>query len=488
MKLVSLEIDEPASRRESIVDPHAVKTGGDLISSVLAIIKGMVGPAILYLPHGFATAGYIVALPIMALSTIMYLHSSKCLLDAWKFETHRMEQEQEVEPLQQHESSFPSRDAHESQRTSPTSPQLSYPELAFRAYGKRGEALVKIGIAAMQSGVCLTYFIFVPHNLTSSVQSMAGVNISPNVWLVVMVLIQIPLCWIRDISHFTITNSIANLMILYGLVTCLGFAIQEAVQGASAVAMVNVATHWHSLAALEPGWFLFIGTSVRTKCRNMNTGSRHSLIRFCPPIQQVLLFEGSITLLVPLQESVQQPLDRAHFPKVYKRVVLSIVCFFAVFGITCWMAFGNDVKTVLTTSLPEGFMATTVQLAYSIAVIFTFPLQFWPCLDISTRSIQMTLTTKCRASILFHYNVLSSILVCLLALVAVTTMNSLDKVVSLMGSLLGCPIAFVFPPLIHIQLDPNLPSRRIQCNYIVAGLGLLSMVVASIATIIQWGA
>jgi proton-coupled amino acid transporter len=152
------------------------------------------------------------------------------------------------------------------------------------------------------------------------------------------------------------------------------------------------------------------------------------------------------------------------------------------------MAFGNDVKTVLTTSLPEGFMATTVQLAYSIAVIFTFPLQFWPCLDISTRSIQMTLTTKCRASILFHYNVLSSILVCLLALVAVTTMNSLDKVVSLMGSLLGCPIAFVFPPLIHIQLDPNLPSRRIQCNYIVAGLGLVSMVVASIATIIQWGA
>lgn len=202
----------------------------------------------------------------------------------------------------------------------------------------------------------------------------------------------------------------------------------------------------------------------------------------------MLLFEGSITLLVPLQESVQQPLDRARFPKVYKRVVLSIVCFFAVFGITCWMAFGNDVKTVLTTSLPEGFMATTVQLAYSIAVIFTFPLQFWPCLDISTRSIQMALTTKCRASILFHYNVLSSILVCLLALVAVTTMNSLDKVVSLMGSLLGCPIAFVFPPLIHIQLDPNLPSRRIQCNYIVAGLGLLSMVVASIATIIQWGA
>ena len=212
----------------------------------------------------------------------------------------------------------------------------------------------------MQSGVCLTYFIFVPFNLTTSVQSMTGVDISPETWLLVMVLIQIPLCWIRDISHFTITNSIANLLILYGLVTCLGFAIQQAMQGDSTMALVNVATHWNSLSAIQPGWFLFIGTSV-------------------------LLFEGSITLLVPLQESVQKPCDRAQFPIVYKRVISSIVCFYAIFGITCWMAFGNDVQTVLTTCLPQGFMATTVQLAYSIAVIFTFPLQFWPCLDIATQ-------------------------------------------------------------------------------------------------------
>lgn len=205
-------------------------------------------------------------------------------------------------------------------------------------------------------------------------------------------------------------------------------------------------------------------------------------------IPQVLLFEGSITLLIPIQESVKDPSDRTRFSAVYKRVILSIVAFYMFFGLTCWMAFGNEVKTVLTTSLPDGLMATSVQLAYSIAVIFTFPLQNLPALEIAIQSIQKTLSDKCvrKKSILLNHNVISSILVCFLAIVAVTTMESLDKVVSLMGSLLGCPIAFVFPPLIHCQLDPNLSVGRIRTNYFVAGLGFISMILASIITILEW--
>lgn len=394
----------------------------------------------------------------MALTTIMFLHSSRCLLDAWKLESHKDKEQEEV-PLH---STSPATEEPVEQ-----SCPLSYPELAFRSFGTRGEALIKLGIAAMQSGVCLTYLIFVPHNLRSSVQLMLGVDIGPQYWLVLMILIQIPLSWIRDISHFMPTNSIANFLILYGLVTCLGFAVMEATRGNGSSAWQNVQTHVRdSFTPLEQGWFLFIGTSV-------------------------LLFEGSITLLIPLQESVQGATDRARFSVVYKRVILSIVAFYAVFGLTCWLAFGKDVNTVLTTSLPEGFMATAVQLAYSIAVIFTFPLQNYPALEIATQFIAKTFSNKCcfrqkSAQALLHHNVISSILVCLLALVAVTTMESLDKVVSLMGSLLGCPIAFVFPPLIHTQLDPNLSVGRIRTNYLVAGLGFVSMVLASIITILQW--
>lgn len=218
----------------------------------------------------------------------------------------------------------------------------------------------------------------------------------------------------------------------------------------------------------------------------------HALLILVPCLvhafSQVLLFEGSITLLVPLQEAVQTEKDRAKFPTVYRRVILCIIGFYTIFGIACWMSFGNGVRTVLTTSLPAGNLATSVQFAYSIAVIFTFPLQNFPCLEIACRSISKQVQSTCgtRRTVWSRRNVIASVLVCLLAIVAAATMESLDKVVSLMGSLLGCPIAFVFPPLIHSRLDPSISRRRKVTNYIVAGLGVVAMIYSSITTIIVW--
>jgi len=209
-------------------------------------------------------------------------------------------------------------------------------------------------------------------------------------------------------------------------------------------------------------------------------------------IYQVLLFEGSITLLVPLQEAVHTPEKRKQFPAVYNRVILGIICFYAFFGTTCWMAFGQGVNVVLTTSLPSGILATTVQLAYSIAVIFTFPLQNFPSLEITCRTVKawaLSVSPSPSASSKFwtKRNVISSVMVSLLAIVAVCTMDSLDKVVSLMGSLLGCPIAFVFPPLIHSSLVADkISPARLWGNRTVAGLGVAAMVMASFTTLATW--
>jgi len=399
-----------------------------------------------------------LAVPIMCVCTTLFLYSSSCLLDAWKLESTKAEQQALLV-----RGRIRRRRLH-----------LSYPELAYRALGPRGESLVKAGIALMQSGVCLTYLIFVPQNLNSSVRTLTGWDVAPSYWLIVMVACQVPLSWIRDIRKLTPTNALANVLILYGLITCLIFALGEATtpdahpdatvpQGEVLGPVGEIGKHLAALKPFASDWFLFIGTSV-------------------------LLFEGSITLLVPLQEAVQNEKEREAFPDVYRRVILGIICFYAIFGISCWTAFGNDVKTVLTTSLPPSALATTVQLAYSLAVVFTFPLQNFPALEIACRTISSILSPGRKAGNNFYTNrnVISSVLVALLAVVAVCTMNSLDKVVSLMGSLLGCPIAFVFPPLIHSHLDPNLTPYRKWCNRITVSFGLVAMVLASATTLLTW--
>jgi solute carrier family 36 (proton-coupled amino acid transporter) len=435
-------LEDGSSETEKIGEEavHAHGLGGDLPSAVLGIIKGMVGPAILYLPHGFANAGWALATPILFLSTILFLSSSACLLDSWRLESVKATKTDQRRVI------------------------LSYPELSYRGLGRPGETLVKVGIALMQSGVCLTYLIFVPQNLKTVTKILLGYDIDASYFMIVMLLFQIPMSWIRDIRKLTITNLLANILILYGLTTCLGFAFAHAIESDTGLGPLDeIMYKFTNLDAFKGGWYLFIGTSV-------------------------LLFEGSITLLVPLQEAVHREEDRKQFPQVYRRIIFGIISFYTFFGITCWMSFGENVKTVMTTSLPEGTLATTVQLAYSIAVICTFPLQNFPSLEIVSLFLSTSMKTECGHSPLWlqHRNVIASALVCLLAIVAIATMENLDKVVSLMGSLLGCPLAFVVPALIHNNLDENMSAGRRFGNGIVAGLGICAMVLASITTLLTW--
>jgi solute carrier family 36 (proton-coupled amino acid transporter) len=252
-------LEEDIKHEES---EHAdIEQGSNLASAVLGIIKGMVGPAILYLPHGFAGAGYAVALPILFICTCMYLHSSRCLLDAWNHELTRETNApaSELTNILQY---------HKTNRII-----LSYPELAYRALGPSGETIVKTGIALMQSGVCLTYLIFVPQNLHASMQTLAGVNIPPAIWLILMICIQIPLSWIRDIRKLTPTNFLANALILYGLLLCLAFAFSKASSTAGMTPSESLWSHLKDLDAFNGQWFLFIGTSVSDE--QLNTCGHH---------------------------------------------------------------------------------------------------------------------------------------------------------------------------------------------------------------------
>jgi hypothetical protein len=142
-KLAVLELKPASPRHQEPPAAAATSSGGNLIPSVLGIIKGMVGPAILYLPHGFAGAGYATALPIMAISTILFLHSSQCLLDAWRYELEQLDDDDDDDKLvveeedgdddlhallEEEEEPLEGRDNIKLKQVK----SLSYPDLAYR--------------------------------------------------------------------------------------------------------------------------------------------------------------------------------------------------------------------------------------------------------------------------------------------------------------------------------------------------------------------
>ena len=233
------------------------------------------------------------------------------------------------------------------------------------------------------------------------------------------------------------------------------------------------------------------------------------------------MMEGSITLLVPLQEAVFLPQDKAKFPAVNQVVTSWIVLFYIAFSMICVAAFGAGIHTALTASL-HGTLAVTVQLAYSIAVIFTFPLQAFPALEVAVKALlppsgssssssssQQERQSK-DAKYVFRRNVVATLLTCLLGVIAIIAIDYLGNVVSILGSLFGIPLALVFPPLMHNSLvlnpqqqsggsgnaaaaDPsssspsydNIKTQR-YANYCVVVIGVLAMGAASFATIVTW--
>lgn len=215
---------------------------------------------------------------------------------------------------------------------------------------------------------------------------------------------------------------------------------------------------------------------------------RKSNVHHSPLCQQFFVFEGSITLIVPLQEAVFHKEDKEKFPHVNQTVTSWIVVFYIFFAITCWASFGENVKTALTASLPEGAFATVVQFAYSIAVIFTFPLQAFPALEVVFHSSFSKKTMATTKGVL-QRNIIAAFITCLLGVVAYLAIDYLGNVVSLLGSLVGIPIALIYPPLMHNRLvvkDDASKATTKWMNNCVAGLGFLAMGVASFTTIVSW--
>lgn len=462
-----LEVEEVESEEYAVVD---TVEGGSLTAAIFGIVKGTIGPAILYLPRGFKQAGWAVAILALMVSTATYLYSAWRLLECWKIEKEKIARLEKVKALLDDsalgqygameaggEPSEPNTNGTPRQPVDPhvdDGTMLTYPELSRRAFGKYASFIVS-GIAAMQFGVCLTYLIFVPQNLVASYRSITGIDLPMSAFLISMVLVEIPFCWIRDIRRLTPTNMLATLLIAFGLASCLFIALFQD-QGDSTL-IQNVA----SLPPIKDTWYLFIGTSF-------------------------FVFEGSITLIVPLQEAVFKHEDKKVFPSVNNRVQICIVTFYIFFATICWAAFGDGVKTALTASLPDGTISTAVQIAYSIAVIFTFPLQAFPALEVACHTTTAKAGDLQHESAIFKRNVTASLIICSLGVIAYMAIDYLGNVVSILGSLVGIPIALVYPNLMHNILVKNSSKSVRTMNYCVAGLGLFATAAASYITITQW--
>ena len=129
-----------------------------------------------------------------------------------------------------------------------------------------------------------------------------------------------------------------------------------------------------------------------------------------------------------------------------------------------------------------------VQFAYSVAVVFTFPLQAFPALEVvcDTTKTKTGRNTKSEGAVILRRNITATAIICFLGFIAVIATNYLGNVVSLLGSLVGIPIALIYPPLIHNRLVKDKSLMTWFMNNCVSGIGLFAAGAASYTTIVSW--
>ncbi|RLN87146.1 hypothetical protein BBJ28_00013255, partial [Nothophytophthora sp. Chile5] len=403
--------------------PEKQQPGASVGKTVFTILKSFIGSGILFLPKGFQNGGMLFSLAALcasaALSTFCMLRLTACSNVVLS----------------------------ERGRTN-----VSYGLLGEKSFGKLGRVAVNVSLVLSQIGFCCSYLIFVEKNIGEVILAAFSIQrsgASSSITLIALqILLYTPLTWVRRIEYFALTNLFADLLILFGIVYILSYTVTTLEDAPPGTAT------WENFNSTS--WAMFLGTAV-----------------YC--------FEG-IGLVLPIYDAMDD--DHKHkFPRILSSTMWFLVALFSVFAGLVYAAFGQNTQSVVTLNLPsakDSGATMAVQLTYSLALVFTYPLMLYPVVKI----LEGYLFPHRRQKGYWRWqkNGFRFALVCLTALIAYFGKEELDNFVALIGGFCSVPLAFIYPCMFHSAL---VKEGRAVNNAVIA-LGLFTMIFATYQAVSTW--
>ncbi|KAJ1978585.1 hypothetical protein H4R33_005936 [Dimargaris cristalligena] len=324
----------------------------------------------------------------------------------------------------------------------------SFGDIGMALYGPKARYAVLFSIVFSQIGFCCAYTIFVARNLQELFQNMTDcrVNLSMTFWVYIQLAVYIPLAMVRKIKNFSLAAVVADVFIMFGLGYLYYFDIKTlATTGAAAVRHFNSAN-----------FSLFIGTAVFS-------------------------FEG-IGLVLPIVSSMKEP---QKFPRVLTLSMIVSAFIFVSVGALSYLALGDKVATVVLLNLPaDSPVVHSVQFLYSLAIIFSVPLQMFPAIRILEAGLFVR-SGKGNPWVKWQKNGFRVLLALFIALISLVGADKLDRFVALIGSFACIPLSFIYPSLFHLKAVARTRWRRIT-DILIAVFGAIIMVYVTYTTLESW--
>ncbi|EIW84292.1 hypothetical protein CONPUDRAFT_135790 [Coniophora puteana RWD-64-598 SS2] len=322
----------------------------------------------------------------------------------------------------------------------------SFGDIGGTLYGPWLRYAILTSIAISQIGFVCAYTIFVAENLQAFVLGITRCAklISTPYFILMQLVIFLPLALVRSISKLSTAALVADVFILAGLLYIFGSeGAIIAKKGVADVVMFN-----------SRDFPLFIGTAVFS-------------------------FEG-IGLVIPITDAMREP---RKFPKVLTGVMIFLLFLFGGAGALSYLTFGSQTKSVVLVNLDQSNRFTqAVQFLYSIAILLSIPLQFFPAVRILENGVFVR-SGKANIRVKWMKNVFRFGLVAMCTMISWLGAADLDKFVSLVGSFACVPLCFVYPAMLHYRAVAR--TRKQKAADIALGVfGMVAMVYTTYQTIL----
>ncbi|PIA13059.1 hypothetical protein COEREDRAFT_83738 [Coemansia reversa NRRL 1564] len=272
-------------------------------------------------------------------------------------------------------------------------------------------------------------------------------RLSLSFWVLAQMAVLVPLCLVRHIKGLSGVALLADVFVVAGLVYV--WAVDVSKISRLGMGYVRNFNPEH--------YSLFLGSAAYT-------------------------FEG-YALILPIVDAMKRP-DK--FPMLLALVMAICGTVAVSIGGLSYAAFGEKTEAIVLLNMPSGTVATlTVQLLYSLAILFTAPLMMFPVIRILEQVLFPRRSGKRNPAVKMQKNVFRTLLLVLVMIISVIGVERLDRLVAIIGGLACVPISFVFPPLFHLRAVAETRWERVR-DRVLAAAGMAVCVYVTRGAISQW--
>merc|ERR1711892_327392 len=419
-----------AALSDAISESGEDRDGENTISNVETIIhllKGNIGIGVLTMPIAISNAGLVGGVLGMVFVAVVTIHCMHTLVIA----AQKLMAQRGVE-------------------------FLDYADTAEAAFLEAGggwaskshhmRRLIDIFLCMSQIGSNAVYILFVAQNIMPIAETYFDLGWNYRLYIALLLIPVIMICSIKNLKYLSPCSILANILEFVGLGIIFYYIFATPIPSSDSVP-------WFTSPVKFP---IFFGTAI-------------------------FAFEG-ISVVLPIENQMSKPKDMLGWNGVLNTSMVTIAGLYIAMGFFGYLKYGGETAASITLNLPQGdVLAQSALGMFSIAIFFSYALQFYVVMDIiGPNIIKPNVSDRMYPFVEW----ITRVLLTVLTLGMAATVPWLDLLVSLLGAIKMSTLSLMAPALVDSAAHWNSDSKPVfvyRCikNVFIFTIGFLACVIGT---------